>query len=137
MTLGLVSPGRWPLHSHGNWLRPACRSGTRRLVDVVGCLARCTGSTEDLVLDLEELLGVRLTFHTHEEVARLINGTETPLPVADSARPRRSRHDVIFALQAHSGRRWPGRPLVGRLPWDARVTAYLAFAAVRSESSGR
>ncbi len=79
------------------------RSGLCRRAGPAGRLARNAGLEPELVLNLNELLGVRLAFRANEDVAILIAGTASLRSVADSASLDRRSHGTIFALCPGSG----------------------------------
>ena len=74
-----------------------CRRG------LVGWLSSDDGWGPDRVLDLEELIGIRLALGANEDVAILVARTATAQTVTDNANLDRGRHSTIFAQSPEAG----------------------------------
>ena len=73
-----------------------CRRG------LVGWLSS-DGRWPDRVLDLEELIGIRLAVDTDEDVAGLVPRTVAAQSVTNNASLSRGRHSTIFAQSLEAG----------------------------------
>ena len=79
--------------------------------DLVGWLSSDDGRGPDRVLDLEELIGIRLALDTDEDVASLVPRTVAAQSVTNNASLNRWRHSTIIAQSLEAG------------VWDATIDA--------------